>query len=127
MDYADVMKDLGVHGNATVDQKLTVKGDSDLQGNANVGKNLTVNGTSDLKGDVTMESNATVEKDLTVEGRQKQKNSSSTMVQPLLAARRRIHSTSPAPLPSMARQPLRILSPWKKISVSAATLRLPVA
>lgn len=68
MDYADVMKDLGVHGNATVDQKLTVKGDSDLQGNANVGKNLTVNGTSDLKGDVTMESNATVEKDLTVEG-----------------------------------------------------------
>ncbi len=68
MDYADVMKDLGVHGNATVDQKLTVKGDSDLQGNANVGKNLTVNGTSDLKGDVPMESNATVEKDLTVEG-----------------------------------------------------------
>lgn len=68
MDYADVMKDLGVHGNAMVDQKLTVKGDSDLQGNANVGKNLTVNGTSDLKGDVTMESNATVEKDLTVEG-----------------------------------------------------------
>lgn len=68
MDYADVMKDLGVHGNATVDQKLTVKGDSDLQGNANIGKNLTVNGTSDLKGDVTMESNATVEKDLTVEG-----------------------------------------------------------
>lgn len=68
MDYADVMKDLGVYGNATVDQKLTVKGDSDLQGNANVGKNLTVNGTSDLKGDVTMESNATVEKDLTVEG-----------------------------------------------------------
>ena len=86
MDYAEVMKDLGVHGNATVDQKLTVKGDSDLQGNAtvgkdltvkgnsdlqgnaNVGKNLTVNGTSDLKGDVTMESNATVKKDLTVEG-----------------------------------------------------------
>ena len=69
MDYAEVMKDLGVHGNATVDQKLTVKGDSDLQGNANVGKNLTVNGTSDLKGDVTMESNATVKKDLVVEGK----------------------------------------------------------
>lgn len=60
MDYAEVMKDLGVHGNATVNQKLTVKGASDLQGNANVGKNLTVNGTSDLKGNVTMESNATV-------------------------------------------------------------------
>ena len=68
MDYAEVMKDLGVHGNATVDQKLTVKGDSDLQGNANVGKNLTVNGISDLKGNVTMESNATVQKDLTVNG-----------------------------------------------------------
>ena len=68
MDYATVLKDLGVRGSATVDQNLTVKGDSDLQGNATVGKNLTVNGTSDLKGDVTMESNATVKKDLTVEG-----------------------------------------------------------
>lgn len=44
MDYAEVLKDLGVRGSATV------------------------NGTSDLKGDVTMESNATVKKDLTVEG-----------------------------------------------------------
>lgn len=50
MDYAQVMKDLGVHGNAKVDQ------------------NLEVGGTSTLKGDVTMESNAKVKKDLTVEG-----------------------------------------------------------
>ena len=50
MDYAEVMKDLGVHGNAKVD------------------KNLEVGGTSKLTGDVTMESNATVKKDLTVEG-----------------------------------------------------------
>ena len=50
MDYADVMRDLGVHGNAKVDQ------------------NLEVGGTSTLKGDVTMESNATVKKDLKVEG-----------------------------------------------------------
>ena len=50
MDYAEVMKDLGVHGNAKVDQ------------------NLEVDGTSTLKGDVTMESNATVKKDLTVVG-----------------------------------------------------------
>mgnify|MGYP001003376293 CR=1 FL=1 len=50
MDYAEVMKDLGVHGNAKVDQ------------------NLEVGGTSTLKGDVTMESNATVKKDLTVKG-----------------------------------------------------------
>lgn len=50
MDYAEVMKDLGVRGNAKVDQ------------------NLEVGGTSTLTGDVTMESNATVKKDLTVEG-----------------------------------------------------------
>ena len=50
MDYADVMKDLGVRGNAKVE------------------KNLEVGGTSTLKGDVTMESNATVKKDLKVEG-----------------------------------------------------------
>lgn len=50
MNYADVMKDLGVHGNAKV------------------GQNLEVGGTSTLKGDVTMGSNATVEKDLNVKG-----------------------------------------------------------
>ena len=50
MDYADVMKNLGVRGNAKVD------------------KNLEVGGTSTLKGDVTMESDATVKKNLTVNG-----------------------------------------------------------
>lgn len=50
MDYADVMKDLGVRGSAKVEQ------------------NLEVGGTSTLKGDVTMESNAKVKKNLTVEG-----------------------------------------------------------
>lgn len=50
MGYADVMKDLGVHGNAKV------------------GQNLEVGGTSMLKGDVNMGSNATVEKDLNVKG-----------------------------------------------------------
>lgn len=50
MDYAEVMKDLGVHGNATVDKKLTVKGDSDLQGNATVGKDLEVKGSTKLDG-----------------------------------------------------------------------------
>ena len=49
MDYADVMKDLGVRGKTTTGS-------------------LEVTGTSMLKGDVTMESNATVKKDLTVEG-----------------------------------------------------------
>lgn len=60
MDYADVMKDLGVRGNATI------KGDTTMEGNASVGKDLTVAGKSTLTGDVTMKSNATVEKDLTV-------------------------------------------------------------
>ena len=56
MDYAEVMKDLGVHGSAKVDN------------------NLEVGGTSTLKGDVTMESNATVKKDLTVKGTTNLKN-----------------------------------------------------
>ena len=63
MDYADVMKDLGVRGNATI------KGDTTMEGNASVGKDLTVAGTSTLTGVVTMKSNATVEKDLTVNGK----------------------------------------------------------
>lgn len=56
MDYAEVMKDLGVHGNATVD------------GNTSVGGTLSVTGTSTLTGDVTMKSNATVKNNLTVKG-----------------------------------------------------------
>ena len=50
MGYADVMKDLGVRGNAKV------------------GQDLEVGGTSTLKGDVTMGSNATVKNNLNVEG-----------------------------------------------------------
>ena len=55
MDYAEVMKDLGVRGNANIAGKTTTG-------------ELEVTGKSTLKGDVTMESNATVKKDLTVEG-----------------------------------------------------------
>lgn len=55
MSYADVMKDLGVRGNAKIDGKTTTG-------------SLEVTGTSTLKGNVTMESNATVKKDLNVEG-----------------------------------------------------------
>ena len=56
MDYAEVMKDLGVHGNAKVDQ------------------NLEVGGTSTLNGDVTMESNATVNGNFSVGGNTNLKN-----------------------------------------------------
>lgn len=56
MDYADVMQDLGVRGNAKV------------------GKNLEVTGTSTLKGNVTMESNATVNGNFSVGGNTNLKN-----------------------------------------------------
>ena len=56
MDYAEVMKDLGVHGNAKVDQ------------------NLEVGGTSTFKGDVTMGNNATVKGNFNVEGNTNLKN-----------------------------------------------------
>lgn len=55
MGYADVMKDLGVHGNAKIDGKTTTG-------------SLEVKGESKLTGDVTMENNATVGKNLTVNG-----------------------------------------------------------
>lgn len=55
MDYADVMKDLGVRGNANITGKTTTG-------------SLEVKGESKLTGNVTMESNATVKKDLNVEG-----------------------------------------------------------
>lgn len=61
MDYADVMRDLGVRGNANITGKTTTG-------------SLEVTGTSTLKGDVTMESNATVKKDLTIEGNTNLKN-----------------------------------------------------
>lgn len=67
MDYAEVMKDLGVHGNATVDKKLTVKGDSDLQGNATVGKDLEVKGSTKLDGTLEVVGKSTFKDDVTME------------------------------------------------------------
>lgn len=61
MDYAEVMKDLGVGGNAKIDGKTTTG-------------SLEVTGTSTLKGDVTMESNATVKGTFNVEGNTNLKN-----------------------------------------------------
>ena len=61
MDYAEVMKDIGVRGNANIAGKTTTG-------------SLEVKGESKLTGDVTMESNATVKKDLTVEGNTNLKN-----------------------------------------------------
>ena len=61
MDFADVLKDLGVRGNAAVDGNTTL-------GKEGEETTLTVNSTSTFKKDVTMESNATVKKNLTVNG-----------------------------------------------------------
>ena len=61
MDYAEVMKELGVRGNAAVDGNTTL-------GKEGAETTLTVNSTSTFKKDVTMKSNATVEKNLTVNG-----------------------------------------------------------
>lgn len=61
MDYADVMKDLGVRGNANITGKTTTG-------------SLEVTGTSTLKGDVTMGSNATVNGNFTVNGTTNLKN-----------------------------------------------------
>ena len=55
MDYAEVMKDLGVHGNANIGGKTTTG-------------SLEVKGESKLTGNVTMENNATVGNDLIVKG-----------------------------------------------------------
>lgn len=61
MGYADVMKDLGVHGNAKIDGKTTTG-------------SLEVTGTSTLTGDVTMGSNATVKGNFNVKGDTNLKN-----------------------------------------------------
>ena len=55
MDYAEVMRDLGVNGNANINGKTTTG-------------SLEVKGESKLTGNVTMENNATVGNDLTVKG-----------------------------------------------------------
>ena len=55
MDYAQVMRDLGVNGNANIGGKTTTG-------------SLEVKGESKLTGNVTMENNATVGNDLTVKG-----------------------------------------------------------
>jgi hypothetical protein len=61
MDYADVLKDLGVRGNAAVDGNTTL-------GKEGEDTTLTVNSTSTFNKTVTMKDNATVEKDLAVNG-----------------------------------------------------------
>ena len=78
MDYAEVMKDLGVHGNATVDQNLTVEGTTTtdklvVNNGATVTGGTTtdtlhVTSTSTFDGAATFKDVVTMEKDLSVGG-----------------------------------------------------------
>lgn len=65
MDYAEVMKDLGVHGNATVDKDMTVKGNTTL-GEAGKDTTLTVNSKATFNEKATFEQGAEVKNGLTV-------------------------------------------------------------
>ena len=65
MDYADVMRDLGVRGNATVDKDMTVKGNTTL-GEAGKGTTLTVNSKATFNENATFEKGAEVKNGLTV-------------------------------------------------------------
>ena len=65
MDYADVMKDLGVYGNATVDKDMTVKGNTTL-GEAGKDTTLTVNSKATFNENATFEKGAEVKNGLTV-------------------------------------------------------------
>lgn len=66
MGYADVMKDLGVHGNATVKKDLTVKGTTNLK-NTNVEGNLDVTGDAAIHGNQTIDGTLKVTKKATFE------------------------------------------------------------
>ena len=65
MDYADVMRDLGVRGNATVDKDMTVKGNTTL-GEAGKDTTLTVNSKATFNERATFEKGAEVKNGLTV-------------------------------------------------------------
>lgn len=67
MDYADVMKDLGVHGSATVDNDLTVGGITKTK-TLNVTENATVGGTLDVTQKATFHDDVDIKKNLSVGG-----------------------------------------------------------
>ena len=78
MDYADVMKDLGVYGNATVAKDMTVKGNTTL-GEAGKDTTLTVNSKATFKEKATFEEGAEVKNGLTVSSGESTFNDKVTM------------------------------------------------
>lgn len=67
MDYAEVMKDLGVHGSAKVDNNLEVGGTTTTK-TLNVTENATVGGTLDVTQRATFHDAVDIAKDLSVGG-----------------------------------------------------------
>lgn len=78
MDYADVMKDLGVYGNARVDKDMTVKGNTTL-GEAGKDTTLTVNSKATFKEKAIFEQGAEVKNGLTVSSGESTFNDKVTM------------------------------------------------
>ena len=68
MDYADVMKDLGVHGSAKVDNNLEVGGTSTLKGDVTMESNAKVGGTLDVTKRATFHDDVDIKKNLSVDG-----------------------------------------------------------
>lgn len=78
MDYADVMKDLGVRGNATVDKDMAVKGNTTL-GEAGKDTTLTVNSKATFNEKAIFEQGAEVKNGLTVSSGESTFNDKVTM------------------------------------------------
>ena len=73
MDYAKVMRDLGVNGNANIEGKTTtgsleVKGESKLTGKVTMESDATVGGTLDVTGKATFHDDVDITKNLSVDG-----------------------------------------------------------
>ena len=65
MDYAEVMRDLGVNGNATVKKDLTVEGTTKTK-TLNVTENATVGGTLEVTGKATFSDDVDIANNLSV-------------------------------------------------------------
>lgn len=68
MDYAEVMKDLGVHGNAVIDGNTNVGGALGVRGNAAIDGNTSVGGTLGVTGKATFHDDVDIAKNLSVTG-----------------------------------------------------------
>lgn len=68
MDYAEVMKDLGVHGNAVIDGNTNVGGALGVRGNAAIDGNTSVGGTLGVTGKATFHDDVDIAKNLSVAG-----------------------------------------------------------